>query len=50
MLDWTLISSDSHIVEPPNLWTDRMDRGFRDRGPHVISEPDGDWWMIDWHS
>src|SRR5439155_689056 len=41
------ISSDSHIVEPPNLWTDRMDRRFRDRGPRVISEPDGDWWMID---
>ena len=47
MLDWALISSDSHIVEPPNLWTDRMDRGFRDRGPRVVSEPDGDWWMID---
>jgi predicted TIM-barrel fold metal-dependent hydrolase len=47
MLDWMLISSDSHIVEPPNLWTDRMDRGFRDRGPRVVSEPDGDWWMID---
>ena len=47
MLDWKLISSDSHIVEPPNLWTDRMDRRFRDRGPRVISEPDGDWWMID---
>src|SRR5436853_418478 len=24
-----------------------MDRRFRDRGPRVISEPDGDWWMID---
>jgi len=47
MLDWTLISSDSHIVEPPNLWTDRMDRGFRGWGPRVVSEPDGDWWMID---
>ena len=47
MFDWTLISSDSHIVEPPDLWTDRMDRAFRERGPRVVSEPDGDWWMID---
>jgi predicted TIM-barrel fold metal-dependent hydrolase len=47
MFGWKLISSDSHIVEPPDLWRERIDRGFRDRGPHVISESDGDWWMID---
>ena len=47
MFDWKLISSDSHVVEPPDLWTERMDRAFRDRGPRVISEFDGDWWMID---
>ena len=32
MFDWKMISSDSHVVEPPNLWTERMDRAFRDRG------------------
>ena len=47
MFDWKMISSDSHVVEPPDLWTERMDRAFRDRGPRVVSEPDGDWWMID---
>jgi len=47
MFDWPLISSDSHVVEPPELWTERMDRAFCDRAPRVISEPDGDWWMID---
>jgi len=47
MFDWKLISSDSHIVEPPDLWTERMDRSFRDRGPRVVSEADADWWMID---
>jgi len=47
MFDWKMISSDSHVVEPPNLWTERMDRAFRDRGPRVVSEFDGDWWMID---
>jgi predicted TIM-barrel fold metal-dependent hydrolase len=47
MFDWKLISSDSHVVEPPDLWRERMDREFRERGPHVVSEADGDWWMID---
>src|SRR5262245_7059029 len=47
MFDWKLISSDSHVVEPPDLWAERMDRSFRDRGPQVVTEPDGDWWIID---
>jgi len=47
MFDWKMISSDSHIVEPPDLWTERMDRAFKDRAPRVVPEHDGDWWMID---
>jgi len=47
MLDWKLISSDSHVVEPPDLWAERMDRPFRHRAPRVVSEPDADWWIID---
>jgi predicted TIM-barrel fold metal-dependent hydrolase len=47
VLDWKLVSSDSHVVEPPDLWTERMDRAFRDRGPRVVAEADGDWWVID---
>ncbi len=39
-----LISSDSHIVEPPDLWTARADDS---RLPHVVREADGDWWYID---
>ena len=42
-----LISSDSHIVEPPDLWTKRIDRAFRDRAPRVRREENGDWWYID---
>ncbi|WP_170304716.1 amidohydrolase family protein [Croceicoccus estronivorus] len=41
-----LISSDSHIVEPPNLW-DSLESELGDRRPHVITEEDGDWWYID---
>lgn len=30
------ISSDSHFIEPPDLWTTRLDKKFRDRAPRVI--------------
>lgn len=36
-----LISADSHMCEPPNLWTERIDRRFRDRAPRVIANPAG---------
>src|SRR6185312_15918117 len=39
-----LLSSDSHIVEPPDLWTSRTSD---ERLPHVVREADGDWWYID---
>ena len=38
-LDW-LISVDDHILEPPNLWVDRVPAKDRDRAPHM--ERDGD--------
>src|SRR6266851_4877976 len=28
-----ILSSDSHVFEPPDLWTTRIDRAFRDRAP-----------------
>jgi predicted TIM-barrel fold metal-dependent hydrolase len=42
--DTWFISSDSHIVEPPDLWTARS---ADPRSPHVVTEADGDWWYID---
>ena len=33
-LDW-LISVDDHILEPPNLWVDRVAAKDRDRAPHM---------------
>src|SRR5690349_16173348 len=41
-----LISSDSHIVEPPDLWAGRGTE-LGDRMPRVVSEPDGEWWYVD---
>lgn len=36
-----LISADSHMCEPPNLWTERIERRFRERAPRVIVNPGG---------
>lgn len=41
-----IISSDSHIVEPPDVWSGKG-AAFGDRMPHVVSEADGDWWYVD---
>lgn len=41
-----LISADSHVVEPPDLWTSRMPEKFRDRIPHQVRMEQGDAWVI----
>jgi predicted TIM-barrel fold metal-dependent hydrolase len=30
-----ILSSDSHVFEPPDLWLTRIDRAFRDRAPRI---------------
>src|SRR5262245_5274103 len=35
MADELIISSDSHVFEPPDLWTTRIDAAFRDRAPRL---------------
>jgi predicted TIM-barrel fold metal-dependent hydrolase len=42
-----LLSSDSHVVEPPDLWATRLEPKFRERAPRVVQEDDGDWWIVD---
>ncbi len=34
-----VVSADSHMMEPANLWQERLDRRFRDRAPKVIENP-----------
>ena len=47
MSTYTLISSDSHIIEPPDLWTQRIDRAFTARAPCLIHEAEADQWYAD---
>jgi len=41
MADLQLISSDSHVSEPPDLWVERLDLKYRDRAPRLVLNPDG---------
>ena len=48
MSNYRIISSDDHVFEPPDLWTDRIEAEFRDRAPRVVRQEDGgDWWVCD---
>jgi predicted TIM-barrel fold metal-dependent hydrolase len=51
MAEYKLISADSHIVEPPDMYTGRIDPKFRDRAPKMErrkteSGREYDAWMI----
>lgn len=46
-LDW-LISVDDHVLEPPNVWLDRVPAKDRDRAPHMELDDKGmDFWVYD---
>jgi predicted TIM-barrel fold metal-dependent hydrolase len=44
---YTLISSDSHIIEPADLWEKRIARQFKERAPRLVHEGDIDQWYAD---
>jgi predicted TIM-barrel fold metal-dependent hydrolase len=46
-LSFKLVSADSHVVEPRDLWTTRIDRRFLDRAPRYVNTPNGECLMID---
>ena len=41
MADYKLISADSHVSEPPDLWTERVDQKYRERAPQLMVNPPG---------
>ena len=36
-LDW-LVSVDDHVIEPPNVWVDRLPARYRDAGPRMLAD------------
>ena len=52
MADYKLVSSDSHVNEPPDLWVQRLDKKYRDRAPHLINGYEGrpgQFWVVEGH-
>ena len=47
MSAYKLISSDSHIFEPLDLWEKWIEPRYRDRAPHVVREEKTDQWYAD---
>ena len=46
MLPFKLVSADSHVVEPPDLWLKRIDRRYLDIAPRLIREADQDYYFV----
>lgn len=36
MTEYRIISADSHMCEPPNLWVDRINKKYQDRAPRTV--------------
>jgi predicted TIM-barrel fold metal-dependent hydrolase len=47
MRDYRLISGDSHVNEPGDLWTSRVPAAFRERAPRIERFEQGDAWVIE---
>ena len=44
---YQLIDADSHVNEPPDLWTSRVPAQYRDRAPRMESFDEGDAWVVE---
>ena len=40
MIPKHIVSADSHVVEPADLWATRVDKQYRDRAPQVRPDPE----------
>ena len=45
MVPSRIISADSHMLEPPDLWTSRLDKKYRDQAPHVEDNERGSYFI-----
>ena len=42
-----VVSTDSHVMEPPDVWSARVPAHLVDRAPRLVAEEDADWWYAD---
>jgi predicted TIM-barrel fold metal-dependent hydrolase len=45
--DFRLVSADSHVIEPPDLWLKRIQRRYLNRAPRIVSEADSDYFICE---
>jgi predicted TIM-barrel fold metal-dependent hydrolase len=45
-LDW-IISVDDHVLEPPNVWQDRLPARLREAGPRIVRDERGQAWVYE---
>lgn len=38
---YKIVDSDAHMIEPVDLWQQRVDGRFRERAPRLVKDPDG---------
>ena len=46
-MDEWMISVDDHLIEPPNVWVDRLPAKYRDLGPRWITDDKGEAWLVE---
>ena len=46
LTEW-MISVDDHLIEPANVWVDRLPASYRDAGPRWISDEHGESWLFE---
>ena len=42
MSKFSVVSADSHVVEPAGLWPENIEPAFRDRAPKVVRDATGE--------
>src|SRR5437879_281324 len=47
MTSYRVISADSHVIEPGDLWLNYIDARFRERAPRLVQLPDEDVFEIE---
>lgn len=44
---YKIFSVDDHIIEPANVWTDRVPAKYRELAPHVVEEDGREFWCYE---
>ena len=48
MKDLTIVSADSHLIEPPNLWVEHIEKKYQNQAPHTVRDylgKPGEWFV-----